>query len=77
MRGDLTQLDKALQLVRSVRDGELDCDGCFALLAAYSERVRGAPPSEARDALMEEHLVNCGFCREELEALLLALDESA
>jgi hypothetical protein len=76
MGSDGSDLDKALRLVGSVRDGELDCDESFTLLAAYVDHLRGGPPSTERDALVKEHLVNCGFCREELEALLLALDES-
>jgi len=54
-------------------DDEIDCDRCLELMDQFVElRLAGKNAAEAMP-LVEEHLENCRYCREEFEALLVAL----
>lgn len=65
-----------VQGVLSTRPDELDCDECFVELDLFAEaHLVGKNVSEALP-LVQDHLNRCGDCREEFEALLLALQAS-
>lgn len=49
-------------------DPYLSCDECFARMDEYVERRFADPHHE--DVAMRAHLVGCGACAEEAEALL-------
>ena len=62
-----------VRMVLGTRDDEIDCGRCFELLDRFVElTLAGANPAEALP-LVQDHLDRCGDCREEFEALLLAL----
>jgi len=65
-----------VQGVMSTRPDELDCDKCFMELDVFAEaHLVGKNVSEALP-LVKDHLNRCVDCREEFEALLLALQIS-
>ncbi len=67
------QIKSLLDMVASSQPDELDCDGCFKLIAEFAEtRLADRPLSEAMQAV-ETHLQNCACCRDEFETLLSAL----
>ena len=69
------QIKSLLDTVASSQPDELDCDGCFELIAEFAEtRLAGQPLSEAMQAV-ETHLQNCACCQDEFETLLSALRE--
>ncbi|MEV0030268.1 hypothetical protein [Nocardia sp. NPDC050793] len=51
----------------------LSCDDCFARLDEYVERRIADPRYE--DLAMQTHLVGCGACAEEAQALRELLDQ--
>lgn len=62
--------------VLSTHPDELDCDACFMELDLFAEtHLVGKNAAEALP-LVEEHLNRCKDCREEFEALMLALQAS-
>jgi hypothetical protein len=68
--------DKLKRMVRNIlttHPHEIGCDDCFAQLDAFVElRLAGKDAAEAMP-LVHEHLGRCSNCREEFEALLVAL----
>lgn len=62
-----------MQGILSTRPDELDCEECFVELDQFAElHLVGKRPEEALP-LVQDHLNRCKDCREEFEALLLAL----
>lgn len=62
-----------VQGILSTRPDELDCDECFVELDMFAEvHLVGKNAAEALP-LVQDHLNRCKDCREEFEALLLAL----
>jgi hypothetical protein len=63
-------------LVRAIgltREQEIDCSECLDRVAEFAEReLAGKPVPDALEAV-RHHLVRCGECRDEYEALLAAL----
>lgn len=68
--------DKLKHLVRGIMTAhpdELGCDECFEQLDRFVEmELAGKQAAEAMP-LIQDHLERCGYCREEFEALLVAL----
>jgi predicted anti-sigma-YlaC factor YlaD len=57
----------------STRPDEIGCDECFEQLDCFVEmKLAGKNPAEAMP-LVQDHLDRCGECREEFEALMMAL----
>jgi hypothetical protein len=62
--------------ILEVREVEIGCDECFEQLDRFVEkRLSGMDTAQAMP-LVQEHLQICGECRQELEALLVALRAS-
>lgn len=59
--------------VLSTRPDELDCDECFIQLDIFAETYLVGKNASDALPLVQEHLNRCKDCREEFEALLLAL----
>jgi hypothetical protein len=55
------------------RDDEMDCDECYAQVDAFVEMHLNGVDAAAALPLVEDHLHRCPPCREEFEALLVAL----
>lgn len=67
------QISTLLEMVVSTHPDSLDCDGCFAQLAEFTEhRLAGRDLSEALRAV-EIHLQQCPCCRDEYETLMTGL----
>jgi hypothetical protein len=69
-------LDTLKQMVRGIittRPDEIGCDECFEQLDRFVEmKLAGKNAAEAMP-LVQDHLERCNDCREEFEALLVAL----
>jgi hypothetical protein len=62
-----------LREIAETREVEIGCDECFEQLDRFVEmKLSGLNTAQAMP-LVQEHLEICGECREEFEALLLAL----
>jgi len=62
-----------LAMLAMTRDQELTCDEVHALIDQFAEmQLRGENPAQLMP-LIQRHLEMCPECREEYEALLLAL----
>lgn len=62
-----------VQGILSTRPDELDCEECFVELDRFADlHLVGKRPEEALP-LVQDHLDRCKDCREEFEALMLAL----
>jgi len=65
-----------LREIAETREVEIGCDECFEQVNRFVEiELSGLDPARAMP-LVQEHLEICGECREEFEALLLALRTS-
>lgn len=72
--------DQLSQMVRDIlayRDDELDCNGCFEQLDRFVEMELAGVDAAAALPLVADHLRRCRDCREEYEALLVALQALA
>jgi hypothetical protein len=59
--------------IAETREVEIGCDECFEQVDRFVEmKLSGLNTAQAMP-LVQEHLEICGECREEFEALLLAL----
>ncbi|WP_394836582.1 hypothetical protein LVJ94_06695 [Pendulispora rubella] len=63
--------------VLSTREDEIGCDDCLSRVGAYAETVLAGLTIPEALRTVEAHLRDCPECREEYEALLLALRDSA
>ncbi len=62
-----------LREIAETREVEIGCDECFKQVDRFVEmKLSGLNTAQAMP-LVQEHLEICGECREEFEALLLAL----
>jgi hypothetical protein len=62
-----------LREIAETREVEIGCDECFEQVDRFVEmKLSGLNTAQAMP-LVQEHLEICGECREEFEALLLAL----
>lgn len=69
------EIQQLLQLIRSTRDSEINCERCLTLVAEFAERqLSGQPIPEALKCL-EHHLSICAECQEEYAALQRAIGE--
>ena len=66
----LPQIGRMLQ---ATRDDEIGCDDCFDALDRYAERFAEGADPEVLLPEVEHHMVMCGCCRDEFEALVRAL----
>ena len=67
------RLHALLTMLAHTRSHEVTCDDCFQELAEFAEhRLSGKSVPEGLRAI-EQHLTQCGECREEFETLRQAL----
>ena len=67
------QIQTLVQLVVTTTPDSLDCDGCFGRIAEFAEiHLTNQSVSESMRCV-DEHLKNCPCCKDEFEALKLAL----
>lgn len=72
------ETEKLRYLVRDIlttQPEEIGCDACFAQLDVFVELVLAGQDAAAAMPLVCAHLERCAACREEYEALLVALSQ--
>jgi uncharacterized protein YbaR (Trm112 family) len=68
------QLAGLIASVGATRDQELNCAECQSFAAEFAERQLAGLPLDEALARVEQHLVICPECREELLALKKILE---
>jgi len=64
---------KMMRSIQMTHEEELTCGECFEEIDRFAEvELSGKNPSEAMP-LVQQHLDRCNNCKEEYEALLIAL----
>ena len=77
MKLSLDVLRKMVKAVAVTKPYEIGCDECFKEMDQFVElELQGKNAAEAMP-LVQDHLDRCGGCREEFEALLDCLRETA
>ena len=69
-RGDLAKL---VRVVAETRETEIGCDECFEWLDKFAEAELSGVEATSTTALVGDHLDKCEDCRDNLEALLIAV----
>ncbi len=59
--------------IAEVREEEIGCDECFEQVDRFIEMELSGLDAARAMPLVQDHLEICGECREEYEALLMAL----
>jgi len=63
--------------IMTAHPDELGCDECFEQLDGFVELVLAGKNAGEAMPLVQDHLERCGDCREEFQALLVALQTFA
>ncbi|MFO8036443.1 MAG: hypothetical protein R6U57_07450 [Anaerolineales bacterium] len=72
-RIDQDAMYKMVRAIADVRNREIGCDDCFEQVDRFVElELAGESPGDVLP-LVKEHLDRCQNCREEYEALLVAV----
>lgn len=72
---DPDELNKLMQVVEATREDEIDCEECLNRVDRFVETKLAGLDAEQAMPLVQDHLEKCGDCREEFEALLVAMRE--
>ncbi len=67
------ELKMMIEGIFSTREDEINCGECYQELDRFAEMVLSGKDAASAVPLVEDHLSRCRGCREEFEALLLAL----
>ena len=67
------QTQTLLALVADTQSDELDCDGCFELMAEFVEYELATCEIPETLRIVERHLEQCPCCQDEHQALLACL----
>ena len=70
---DRDELNGLVRAILATRPDELGCDECLQQLDRFVEIDLAGSDAAGAMPLVRDHLNRCGDCREEFEALLLAL----
>ncbi|MGD8625123.1 MAG: hypothetical protein PVJ34_11330 [Anaerolineae bacterium] len=79
-RGAILDTEQVKQMARGImttRPDEIGCDECMQELDAFVDMTLAGRDAATAMPLVEDHLVRCGDCREEFEALLAAVQALA
>lgn len=73
------KIERLLRLTDATQDVEIDCTTCLDLVPLYVEKEISGRDAAREIPELHQHLILCGDCREEYEALrdLVALEESS
>jgi hypothetical protein len=77
LRIDKEKFQQMLKVIEQTREDELSCDQVEALICEFSEIVHDGGEAASLMPLLQHHLGICPDCREEFEALLRVLAQSA
>ncbi|MGF1472590.1 MAG: hypothetical protein ACFB50_12745 [Rubrobacteraceae bacterium] len=70
---DRDELNKLLRAALETGEDEIDCDDCLQQVDEFVEMELAGLDAAAAMPLVHNHLQRCGDCREEFEALLVAI----
>jgi hypothetical protein len=68
--------EQIVDMIATTTDDEIDCDQAFELMHQYADLVDSGQDAGALLPAVKKHIENCKDCREELEALLRAIQSS-
>lgn len=71
----IERLKRIVKMIGKTRENEIPCDEAYRLLDQYAEALLRGEDAEKLFPQVAHHLELCMDCKEELEALLLALDQ--
>jgi len=75
MKLNTAVLKMLISKIPHTHEDEIGCDDCFDELHKFAEmELKGKSPEKAMP-LIQEHLDNCGECRQEYQALLEGMKE--
>ena len=66
---ELPALRRLLQKLADTLDEEISCDECFELVPQYVDLEVAGTAADRMLPQLEQHLGQCGVCREEYEVL--------
>lgn len=69
------RMDALLNMLALTKDKEASCDDCLQHMAEFAETTLAGKSLPDGLKSIDEHLELCGECREEFEALKVALVE--
>ncbi len=69
------EIEMLMQLIGLTKDEEINCEQCLALVGEFAERKLAGKSISEGLSMVEQHLGVCAECREEYEALQVALKE--
>jgi hypothetical protein len=70
---DPEMLKEMARAIATTRPDEINCDECFEQLDVFVEITLDGKSAAEAMPLVQDHLLRCGDCREEFEALLAAI----
>ncbi len=70
---NIKSLKKMVRAIIATREDEIGCADCFAQLDQFADMQLAGKKADEAMPLVQAHLNMCGNCREEFEALLIAL----
>lgn len=68
-------LKRIINAIAKTREDEIGCEECFNKLNTFVEQKLEGKSPEIALPLVHDHLLKCKDCREEYEALLVAISE--
>ena len=71
---DRGAINKLVRAVAETREREIGCDECFGQMDRLAEIAFFGSDAATAMPLVHDHLRKCEDCREEYEALLIAID---
>lgn len=78
--GETLSRESVRQMVEGIlttRPDEIGCDECFEEMGQFADFTLAGKSAQEALPLVHDHLQRCPDCREEYEALLLALKSSS
>jgi hypothetical protein len=70
---DVHLIKAMVREIITTRPDEMDCPECYEHLGQYADVILSGQDGAAAMPRLQDHLEHCSFCREEFEALLIAL----
>lgn len=68
------QIQSLLEMLLQTKDEEASCEDCLEHMAEFAETTLAGMSVPESLQIIDDHLQFCGECREEFEALKLALN---
>jgi hypothetical protein len=69
----LIQVRSLIREIVTTRPGEMDCPECYEHMDRFADLVLNGVDTTGLMPRLQEHLERCIHCREEFEALLVAV----